>query len=96
MANWALEGSAFANDVEETIDLPSSHATRSHAHLDPLGIPIVEEFVVSSSIKNDLSRRKSGESSAQSSPGLLYISLSDWSELKGNVRSSCQDCSGDP
>jgi len=70
--------SVIAIDIEETIDSPSSHATRSHTHLDPLGIPIVEEFVVPSSIKDDLSRRKSGESSAQSSPGLYNISLDDW------------------
>ena len=75
---WCQSLISFANDIEETINSPSSHATRSHTHLDPLGIPIMKELVVPSSIKDDLSRRKSGESSTQCSPGLLYISLDEW------------------
>jgi hypothetical protein len=93
LCNTKTEGSTVPSAVTKggmLFDSRSSKSSNRDSRLDRLAIPVVEKFVVSTSVEIDLSSQKSNESDTQDRPGLSH-QLHHMSRHKGTSRSSFQD-----
>jgi hypothetical protein len=71
LCNTKTEGSAVPSAVTKggmLIDSRSSKSSNCDSRLDILAIPVVEKFVVSTSVEIDLSSQKSYKSDTQDRP----------------------------